>query len=120
MLICLLPKTRQTINLLNYELFQAMPKGSFLINVARGAHLLDADLLKAMKEGYISAAYLDVFQQEPLPAAHPFWDHPGIFITPHIASITDQQAAARILAENYQRVRTGQALLFEARPELGY
>ena len=120
LLICMLPRTNQTDGLLNYHLFHTMPKGSFLINVARGTHLVDTDLLKAMQEGYISAAYLDVFQQEPLPDSHPFWDHPGIFITPHIASITNQEESAHILAENYKRVRSGKMLLFEAKTGQGY
>lgn len=120
LLICLLPRTAATEGILNYDLFRHMPKGSSLINVARGAHLEEEGLLKAMKEGYIREAWLDVFLEEPLPPAHPFWQHPGIVITPHIASITNQENAAKIIAENYRRWKEGRELLFEVDIKKGY
>lgn len=120
LLICLLPRTAATEGILNYDLFRYMPKGSFLINVARGAHLEEEGLLKAMEEGYIREAWLDVFKEEPLPKEHPFWQHPGIVITPHIASITNQENAAKVIAENYRRWKEGRELLFEVDREKGY
>ena len=119
-LICLLPSTPNTHGILNYALFKNMPKGSFLINVARGIHLVEEDLLRAIEEGYIQQAYLDVFQEEPLPTNHPFWDHPGITITPHIASITNQDNAAAIIADNYLRWKEGRKLRFEVDRFKGY
>ena len=120
LLICLLPHTKATEGILNLEVFRNMPKGSFLINVARGAHLKEEDLLLAMKEGYIREAWLDVFREEPLPPSHPFWLYDRITITPHVASITNQENAARIIAEDYRRLKEGKPPLFEVNREKGY
>lgn len=119
-LICVLPSTEATRGILNYGLLSHLPKGSYLINVARGVHLVEADLIQAMNEGFVREAYLDVFQEEPLPAHHPFWAQPGIFITPHIASITNQENAAAIIADNYRRWKKGRPLRFEVSRERGY
>lgn len=120
LLVCLLPYTPTTAGILNIELFRALPPGSCLINAARGAHLREEDLLQAMQEGYIREAWLDVFQHEPLPPEHPFWAQEGIVITPHVASITDQDKGAEIAAENYRRLQNGAPLRFEASREEGY
>lgn len=112
-LICLLPLTPQTEGILNFGLFQSLPKSSILINVARGSHLVEEDLLKAMESGYIGDACLDVFREEPLHVSHPFWNHERILVTPHIASITNQKNAAAIVIENYKRLKNNQSLLFE-------
>ena len=88
--------------------------------IARGAHLDEEGLLKAMKEGYIREAWLDVFREEPLPENHPFWHQPGLVITPHIASITNPENAAKIIAENYRRWKEGKELLFEVDEKKGY
>ena len=93
---------------------------SYLINVGRGSQLVENDLLRAIDQGFIREAWLDVFQQEPLPADHPFWTNAHIVITPHIASVTDQQAAAKILAKNYQSLVDGRPLLFEVNRQAGY
>jgi glyoxylate/hydroxypyruvate reductase A len=119
-LVSLLPRTPQTEGVLSYELLQNLPKGSCLINVGRGAHLVEDDLLKLLKEGIIEQAYLDVFQEEPLSTSHPFWSHPNIFITPHTASITNQENAAKIIADNYQRLKTGAPIRFEVQLDRGY
>jgi glyoxylate/hydroxypyruvate reductase A len=87
-LICLLPLTPETEGILNLITFSALPQGAFLINVARGSHLVEADLLTALNSGQIAAAWLDVFQTEPLPKDHPFWLDERIIITPHIAAVT--------------------------------
>jgi glyoxylate/hydroxypyruvate reductase A len=110
MLICLLPLTQQTRNILNIDLFQKMQQGSYLINVARGGHLVEQDLLRALEEGYLAGAFLDVYQEEPLPQDHPFWKHPNIMMTPHIASITNPQAAIPQVVQNYHAAARGEAL----------
>lgn len=119
-LVCLLPLTSETEGILNYALFRRMPRGSYLINAARGGHLVEQDLMRALDEGLLAGAFLDVFRQEPLPAGHPFWADPRIFMTPHSASVTDPDGAARIVAENFKRLQTGGQLLFEASKEKGY
>lgn len=87
-LVNLLPLTPETENILNAGLFEKLPRGAHLINVARGAHLVEADLLSALDSGRLSGATLDVFRAEPLPEEHPFWSHPRITVTPHISART--------------------------------
>jgi len=87
-LVNLLPRTDATEDILNAELFAALPRGAYLINVGRGEHLVEADLLQALDSGHMAGATLDVFRQEPLPDSHAFWRHPKITLTPHVASIT--------------------------------
>ena len=113
LVINLLPLTPKTTGILNYQNLKHLPKGAFLINVARGKHLIEADLLKCLKEGIIQGALLDVFQAEPLPEDHAFWEHPNIMITPHIASVTSQKDAGIIIAENYRRLQSNRPLRFE-------
>lgn len=119
-LICLLPLTRETRNFLDIHLFEKCRVGTFLINVARGEHLVEEDLLKALDKGYLSGAMLDVFRNEPLPKEHPFWEHTGIAITPHIASITKPDAAIPQIVENYRRLRSGETLKNQIDPAKGY
>jgi glyoxylate/hydroxypyruvate reductase A len=109
-LICLLPLTPDTRGILNAGIFEKLPAGAYLINVARGAHLVEKDLLAALDAGHLSGACLDVFQTEPLPEDHPFWNHPKIFITPHISSITDPMAVMPQILENYRRMKSGKPL----------
>ncbi len=104
LLICLLPLTSETENILNYALFKKMPKGAFVINVARGKHLVEDDLITALDENILAGAFLDVFRNEPLPENHPFWRHPKIKITPHIASVTNIKAAVPLIMDNYQHI----------------
>jgi glyoxylate/hydroxypyruvate reductase A len=110
-LICLVPLTPSTRGILNRELFAALPAGAALINVGRGPHLVDADLLEALDSGRLSRAVLDVTEPEPLPAEHPFWTHPRVFLTPHVASMTQPQSAAPILLDNLRRHQRGEVLL---------
>lgn len=119
-LVCLLPVTELTTGILNLDLFRKLKNKAYLINVARGEHLNEDDLLKAIDQDIISGASLDVFREEPLPSSHPFWEHPHIQITPHIASMTDPESVANQLLDNYKRMKNGKALLNEVNTAKGY
>ncbi len=119
-LICLLPLTPATCGILNRQTFAALPAGAALINVGRGPHLVDADLLEALDSDHLSRAILDVTDPEPLPADHPFWAHPRVFITPHVASMTQPETAASILLENLRRHQRGEPLLDVVDRSRGY
>lgn len=119
-LICLLPLTQETENILNKELFKKLPKGAYIINVARGQHLVEHDLLEMIDKGHLSGASLDVFRIEPLPQEHPFWDQPKIRITPHIASMTNAEKVAPQLIENFRRFKDGKELKNTIERKLGY
>ena len=108
-LVCLLPLTPQTEGILNRDTLAALPRGAFVINVARGQHVVDADLIAALDSGHIAGATLDVFREEPLPPAHPFWAHPRITVVPHVAAITQVKTAARTLASNIRVMLAGKA-----------
>ncbi|HHK5723045.1 TPA: glyoxylate/hydroxypyruvate reductase GhrA [Serratia marcescens] len=107
LLINLLPNTPETVGILNRELFAQLSAGAYLINIARGAHLVEADLLAALEQGQLAAATLDVFAREPLPQDHPFWRHPRVTITPHIAAITLPQQAMDQIAANIRALEAG-------------
>jgi len=109
-LICLLPLTPGTTNILNRQTFNQLPKEAFLINVARGEHLVDQDLVDAINANHLSGACLDVFREEPLPKEHVFWQHKKINITPHVASITSPEHVAPQILDNYQRLCNGEEL----------
>lgn len=102
-LVNLLPLTPATTGILNAELFHRLPDQACLINCARGKHLVDDDLTDALESGRIKQATLDVFNEEPLPPEHPFWRHPAITVTPHIASRIDAETGGRLIAENLRR-----------------
>jgi glyoxylate/hydroxypyruvate reductase A len=119
-LINMLPLTPETENILNRDTFGHLPQGAYLINVARGEHLVEADLLAAIASGQLSGACLDVFRTEPLPEKHPFWKQPAITVTPHIASLTNPAAVIPQIMENYRRVKVGQAVLNRVDCNRGY
>lgn len=106
-LVCLLPLTAATESILDKKVFALMPQDAALINVARGAHLVEADLLQALDQGQLGYAYLDVFKQEPLPPSHEFWHHDNIKVTPHISAVTSLDTAISQIVMNYQRIKQG-------------
>ncbi|GGZ07932.1 2-hydroxyacid dehydrogenase [Novosphingobium colocasiae] len=106
-LVCLLPLTDDTRGILCRDLFAKLPRGASLVNVARGGHLVQDDLIAALDEGQLSAAMLDVTSPEPLPEGHPFYTHPAIFLTPHIAGVTRRETAVHALMDNVRVVMAG-------------
>ncbi|SMX31455.1 2-hydroxyacid dehydrogenase [Actibacterium lipolyticum] len=118
--VLLLPLTDATANLLNAERLALMPKGGVVINPGRGALIDDDALLAALNAGHIAHATLDVFRQEPLPGEHPFWAHPNVTVTPHIASETRPATASQVIAENIRRGEAGEPFLFLVDRAKGY
>ena len=105
--VCVLPLTADTAGILNCDTLGKLPQGAYLINVARGAHLVEDDLLALVQSGQIAGATLDVFRQEPLPAGHAFWGEPRITITPHIAAVTLRSDSVRQIAAKIIRLQQG-------------
>lgn len=103
--INLLPLTPDTRGLLDARFFAALPAGASVVNVARGAHVVDADLLAALDSGQLRHAVLDVFHTEPLPAGHPYWAHPKVTMLPHAAAGTDARSAAAVAVANLRALR---------------
>ena len=119
-LLCVLPLTEQTEGVLDRQLFQHLPKGAALVNMARGGHLVEEDLLEALASGQLSAAVLDVLQQEPAAPHHPFWQHPQILLTPHIAAMTQPESAFGVLLANIRRYQRGEPMLGQIDRKQGY
>lgn len=119
-IVLLLPYTPATDNLMNAERFAALGEGAVLINPGRGPLIDDDALLAALDAGRLSHATLDVFRVEPLPKDHPFWAHPKVTVTPHIASATRPESAARVVAENIRRGEAGEPFLHLVDRRLGY
>lgn len=119
-LIDVLPATPETVGILNADLFARLPAGAGLINMGRGAHQVEADILAALDAGRLGHAVLDVFETEPLPADHPFWSHPKVTVTPHVAAITQPASGARYIAEVIARIEAGEPPPNAVDPAAGY
>ncbi len=118
--ILLLPQTPGTENMLNAERLAQLPQGAMIINPGRGPLIDDDALLAALDAGHIGHATLDVFREEPLPPEHPYWAHPKVTVTPHIASETRPKSASRVIAENIRRGEAGEPFLHLVDRDLGY
>lgn len=119
-LVNLLPLTADTRGLLNADLFHRLPRGAAVVNLARGAHVVDADLLATLASGQVGHAVLDVFHAEPLDSDHPFWAHPQVTMLPHVAAQTDERSAAAVVAANIVALERGAPLAHLVRRDAGY
>ncbi len=119
-LICLLALTDATRGIIDRHMLNALPRGAFVINAARGAHLVEQDLLDALTSGQIAGAALDVFDSEPLPPEHRFWHHPLITMTPHAASFTDPRSAVAAIVDSLRRLERGEDLPHVVDWSVGY
>lgn len=119
-LVCLLPLTQDTENILNAELFATLPRGACIINVARGGHLVDDDLIAVLDAGQLDGATLDVFRTEPLAPDHAFWSHGKITVTPHISAWSLPESGAKAVCDNIRRHLAGEELLHVVDRERGY
>jgi glyoxylate/hydroxypyruvate reductase len=119
-LVNLLPLTPETRGLLDARCFDALPRGAALVNLARGAHVVDADLLAALDSGHLSHAVLDVFHTEPLPPTHRYWQHPRVTVLPHAAAATDARSAAAVAVANLRAAARGEPLRHLVEPVRGY
>jgi glyoxylate/hydroxypyruvate reductase A len=119
-LVCMLPLTADTEGILNRNTLSRLPRGSYVINVARGGLIVDDDLLAALDAGQIAGATLDVFHEEPLPAAHPYWRHPQVLVTPHASAMTLLDEAAEQVAGKIRRLERGEPVTGVVDPARGY
>jgi glyoxylate/hydroxypyruvate reductase A len=119
-LVCLLPLTPATRHLLDARLLGKLPRGASLIQTGRGAHLVQDDLLRLLDAEHLRYALLDVTTPEPLPPGHPFWRHPRVRITPHIASATRPETAVESVLDNLRRHRSGLPMTGEIERRRGY
>jgi len=118
--ILLLPQTPETQDILNAQTLGLLAKGAFIINPGRGPLIDDDALLAALDSGQVAHATLDVFRIEPLPSEHPFWPHPNVTVTPHIASSTRPETASEVIADNILRGESGKPFLYVVDRSLGY
>jgi glyoxylate/hydroxypyruvate reductase A len=119
-LVCLLPLTPETANIMNRDTLAKLQPGAYVINVARGAHLVDEDLIALIASGHIAGATLDVFRTEPLPAEHPFWKHPNISITPHTSARTLREESIAQIAGKIAALQRGDVVTGIVNPARGY
>lgn len=120
LLVCMLPLTPETKGILDLEVFKKLRHPAYLINVARGEHLVEEDLIYALDKEWLNGALLDVFTKEPLPENHPFWNRRNIMITPHVSSLTPPEEVAAQIMDNYKRALSGMPLQNEVDKRRGY
>ena len=119
-LVNLMPLTPETENILNKETLSQLQRGGYLINVARGKHLVEDDLIVLIDSGHLAGATLDVFRTEPLPAEHPFWRHPQITVTPHTSARTLRDESIAQIVGKIQALQRGEAIQGVVDPQRGY
>lgn len=119
-LVNFLPLTPETANILSARTFARLPHGACIINIARGDHLDEHDLVAALDDGQLGGAMLDVFRREPLPSEHPFWHHPKVVVTPHVAAQAIAELMVSQVIENIRRIERGEAPHGVVNPERGY
>ncbi|EBW4679682.1 glyoxylate/hydroxypyruvate reductase GhrA [Salmonella enterica subsp. salamae] len=119
-LINLLPNTAQTVGIINSELLDQLPDGAYVLNLARGVHVQEADLLAALDGGKLKGAMLDVFSQEPLPQESPLWRHPRVAMTPHIAAVTRPAEAIDYIARTITQLEKGESVTGQVDRARGY
>jgi len=119
-LVNFLPLTPQTANILSARTFARLPRGACIINIARGDHLDEEGLVTALDDGQLGGAMLDVFRREPLPSDHPFWHHPKVVITPHVAAQAIAELMVSQVIENIRRIERGEPPLGLVDPARGY
>ena len=119
-LVNLLPLTPETANVINQDTLARLQPGAYVINVARGAHLVEEDLLAAIDRGHVAGATLDVFRTEPLPAGHPFWNHPRITVTPHTSARTLRDESIAQIARKMAALQRGEAVAGVVDAQRGY
>ncbi|EAT0100863.1 glyoxylate/hydroxypyruvate reductase GhrA [Salmonella enterica subsp. salamae] len=119
-LINLLPNTAQTVGIINSELLDQLPDSAYVLNLARGVHVQEADLLAALDSGKLKGAMLDVFSQEPLPQESPLWRHPRVAMTPHIAAVTRPAEAIDYIARTITQLEKGEPVTGQVDRARGY
>ncbi len=119
-LVCTVPYTPKTKGLLNYSLFEQFSEPTYLINVSRGSVQVEKDIIRALDEGLLSGAFLDVFEEEPLPKDSPLWLHPKVKITPHIASLTYPRESVFQVLNCFEQLEKGLPLSHQASREKSY
>ena len=119
-LVCLLPLTPETRDIMNLTNMSRLQSGAYIINVARGAHLVEDDLLALLDSGHLAGATLDVFRTEPLPAGHPFWQHPKIVVTPHTSARTLRSESITQIASKITTIQRGEPVAGVVEPSRGY
>ena len=105
--MCLLPLTQDTERLLDGVRLSRLPRGAYLVNVARGALVVDAELIALLDNNHLAGATLDVFRDEPLPAGHPFWHHPRVVLTPHVSAMTLVEESVAQIAAKIRQLEAG-------------
>ena len=119
-LVNLMPLTPETENILNRDTLSQLQPGAYVVNVARGQHLVDADLIDLIDQGHLAGATLDVFRTEPLPGEHPFWHHPKVTVTPHTSARTLREESIAQIVGKIQALQRGEAIAGVVDPQRGY